>query len=85
MSVAEIKAVVENFGEAARRAVESGFDAIEIHGAPEDICLISFFHLTAIKEKMITAVFLKIGPGFRLRSWNASVMSQEKNSRLFIA
>ena len=33
MSVAEIKAVVENFGEAARRAVESGFDAIEIHGA----------------------------------------------------
>ena len=29
----EIKEIVKAFGEAARRAVEAGFDAVEIHGA----------------------------------------------------
>ena len=33
MSVDEIEAVVKSFGEAARRAKEAGFDAVEIHGA----------------------------------------------------
>lgn len=33
LSIGEINELVENFGQAARRAVEAGFDAIEIHGA----------------------------------------------------
>ena len=33
LSVAEIRALVESFADAARRAVSAGFDAIEIHGA----------------------------------------------------
>ncbi|KAH6689165.1 NADH:flavin oxidoreductase/NADH oxidase [Plectosphaerella plurivora] len=33
LTVAEIKALVEAFAESARRAVEAGFDVIEIHGA----------------------------------------------------
>lgn len=33
LSVAEIEALVEAFGEAARRAMEAGFDAVELHMA----------------------------------------------------
>jgi 2,4-dienoyl-CoA reductase-like NADH-dependent reductase (Old Yellow Enzyme family) len=33
LSVAEIGNLVEAFGQAARRSVEAGFDAVEIHGA----------------------------------------------------
>ncbi|MDI3500957.1 MAG: hypothetical protein PWP22_728 [Thermoanaerobacter sp.] len=33
LSVDEIKELVESFGQAARRAKEAGFDAVEIHGA----------------------------------------------------
>jgi 2,4-dienoyl-CoA reductase-like NADH-dependent reductase (Old Yellow Enzyme family) len=33
LTVAEIKGLVEGFGEAARRSLEAGFDLIEIHGA----------------------------------------------------
>lgn len=33
LSTAEIEALVEAFGQAARRAKEAGFDAVEIHGA----------------------------------------------------
>jgi 2,4-dienoyl-CoA reductase-like NADH-dependent reductase (Old Yellow Enzyme family)/thioredoxin reductase len=33
MTVDEIQAVVRSFGDAARRAKEAGFDAVEIHGA----------------------------------------------------
>jgi len=33
LSVDDIKAVVENFADAARRAGEAGFDVVEIHGA----------------------------------------------------
>lgn len=33
LSVSEIKGIVEEFGQAARRTVEAGFDAIEIHMA----------------------------------------------------
>jgi 2,4-dienoyl-CoA reductase-like NADH-dependent reductase (Old Yellow Enzyme family) len=33
LSIEEIDEVVEAFGQAARRAVEAGFDAVEVHGA----------------------------------------------------
>ena len=33
LTVAEIRGVVTAFGEAARRALEAGFDAVELHGA----------------------------------------------------
>lgn len=33
MTIAEIDEVIEAFGQAARRGLEAGFDAIEIHGA----------------------------------------------------
>lgn len=33
LSVAEIKALVQSFADTAKRAVEAGFDTIEIHGA----------------------------------------------------
>jgi N-ethylmaleimide reductase len=33
LETAEIKAVVEQFAEGARRALEAGFDGVEIHGA----------------------------------------------------
>lgn len=33
LSIAEIEEIVRGFGESARRAVEAGFDVIEIHGA----------------------------------------------------
>jgi 2,4-dienoyl-CoA reductase-like NADH-dependent reductase (Old Yellow Enzyme family) len=33
MTLAEIEDVVEAFGQAARRGVEAGFDAVELHGA----------------------------------------------------
>ena len=33
MTVADIQAVVEAFGVAARRSVEAGFDTVEVHGA----------------------------------------------------
>jgi len=33
MTVDEILAVVEDFGEAAERAMQAGFDGVQIHGA----------------------------------------------------
>ncbi len=33
LTIAEIKAIVARFGEAACRAIEAGFDSIELHGA----------------------------------------------------
>ncbi|KAK3941498.1 NADPH dehydrogenase [Diplogelasinospora grovesii] len=33
MTIAEIEGLIQSFGEAAKRAVQAGFDAIEIHGA----------------------------------------------------
>lgn len=33
LNIEEIDELVEAFGQAARRAVEAGFDAVEVHGA----------------------------------------------------
>ncbi|MBI2863196.1 MAG: FAD-dependent oxidoreductase [Chloroflexi bacterium] len=39
LSIKEIGALAEAFGEAARRAKEAGFDAVELHGAHETILM----------------------------------------------
>lgn len=49
LSTDEVKAMVDKFKQAARRAVEAGFDAIEIHGAHG--YLIHQFHSPGINKR----------------------------------
>lgn len=38
MTVDEIKETVEEFAAAAKRAIEAGFDGVEVHGESTPIC-----------------------------------------------
>jgi 2,4-dienoyl-CoA reductase-like NADH-dependent reductase (Old Yellow Enzyme family) len=63
---AGIDAVVEAFGQAARRALEAGFDFVEIHAA-HGYLLHEFCHRWRTSARMSMAAILRIAPGWYWR------------------
>ena len=51
MTAEEIEQTIRDFGEATRRAIEAGFDGVEIHGANHYL-ITNLFLLTIIEEMM---------------------------------
>jgi hypothetical protein len=65
----EISGVIHDFGEATRRAIEAGFDGVELHGAHGFLSRTSSPGLTSV---LTNGVFIKTGCVFRWRSFGKS-------------
>lgn len=66
LTIAEIKGLVLAFGEAARRAKEAGFNAIELHGS-HSYLIDQFMSPGSISEQICMVAASRIGPGLLVK------------------